>query len=250
MILGDDGIRYSFTTQGWRDDSLASVEGMAVEFENRGTRAVSVSPAPGYQPSASAPTPQRASRHPSQRWSTASKLPSGDVPPKTSTNPIGNSAPAGSVIGVSGNTASGNAPAQTGVSGVQNTLSFTERFDWKLILVSIGWMLLIDNVLVWLPLLSSFIAGLVGGWKAKSIPNSVLASIGFAILEGYVITRFYLTMMKAFFGEPDPGNLTFWYYSQLEAVIANPLTPILWIFVPCVIGAVIGAFVRAKKQWR
>ena len=47
VILGDDGSRYTFTIQGWRDESSPAVEGMVVEFENRGTRATGVRPVPG-----------------------------------------------------------------------------------------------------------------------------------------------------------------------------------------------------------
>ena len=53
VILGEDGSRYSFTLQVWRNPSVAVTEGVPVEFESRGSRAVSVSPVSGYEPPAS-----------------------------------------------------------------------------------------------------------------------------------------------------------------------------------------------------
>lgn len=56
VILGDDGVRYTFTPTGWLDSSTKAVTGMRVSFEAQGPNAVGisqVSDAPG-QPTAPA----------------------------------------------------------------------------------------------------------------------------------------------------------------------------------------------------
>ncbi len=50
VILGDDGARYTFTSQGWRDSSTVPIAGMRVDFEGRGAYAWSVHPLPGAAP--------------------------------------------------------------------------------------------------------------------------------------------------------------------------------------------------------
>ena len=58
IILGDDGVRYTFTTLGWRDASVQPTVGMRVDFETRGQHALGVYPISGAVPPAFAPTPQ------------------------------------------------------------------------------------------------------------------------------------------------------------------------------------------------
>ena len=50
MILGDDGIHYTFTPTGWQGDPTQAMVGMRVDFEERGTHAVAVYPVPGAAP--------------------------------------------------------------------------------------------------------------------------------------------------------------------------------------------------------
>lgn len=61
LILGDDGVRYTFTPLGWQDSSAAPVAGMRVEFEARGAQAVGIVPIPGAAPAAAPrpPAPQQ-----------------------------------------------------------------------------------------------------------------------------------------------------------------------------------------------
>ncbi len=59
IVLGDDGVRYTFTPLVWQDSSVQPATGMRVEFEPRGQHAVSVSPlttAVATQPTSLAPT--------------------------------------------------------------------------------------------------------------------------------------------------------------------------------------------------
>ena len=51
VILGDDGVQYTFTPFGWRDSTVAPAPGMAVDFEVRGSHAVGIYPLPGASPS-------------------------------------------------------------------------------------------------------------------------------------------------------------------------------------------------------
>ena len=66
LILGDDGVRYTFTPLGWQDEGASPQPGMRVDFEVRGSQAVGVYPVPGGAPPSSAagappdPRPHRA----------------------------------------------------------------------------------------------------------------------------------------------------------------------------------------------
>ncbi len=61
VIMGDDGARYTFTSQGWRDSSTVPIAGMRVDFEGRGAYAWSVHPilgaAPTWRIAPAAPVP-------------------------------------------------------------------------------------------------------------------------------------------------------------------------------------------------
>lgn len=54
VILGDDGVRYTFTPAGWLDSSTKAVVGMRVSFEAQGGNAVGVSQASGVSGQAAA----------------------------------------------------------------------------------------------------------------------------------------------------------------------------------------------------
>ena len=49
-ILGDDGKRYTYTPLGWRDESEKPQTSMRVDFEPRGSHAVSIYPIAGSDP--------------------------------------------------------------------------------------------------------------------------------------------------------------------------------------------------------
>ena len=58
IILGDDGVRYTFTPAGWRDPNISPQVGMRVDFEVRGSHAVGLYPVSGSAPPSSpAPAP-------------------------------------------------------------------------------------------------------------------------------------------------------------------------------------------------
>ena len=50
------------------------------------------------------------------------------------------------------------------------------------------WMILLSILLFWLPVLGSFLAGLVGGKKSGSLGNALLAAILPALLLGALLT--------------------------------------------------------------
>ena len=53
VILGDDGISYTYTVLGWRDAATPASPGMRVDFDTRGSHALAIYPVPGMAP----PTP-------------------------------------------------------------------------------------------------------------------------------------------------------------------------------------------------
>ena len=53
VILGDDGVSYTYTFLGWRDAASPASPGMRVDFDVRGRHAVAIYPMPGAAP----PTP-------------------------------------------------------------------------------------------------------------------------------------------------------------------------------------------------
>ena len=53
VILGDDGVRYTFTPTGWRDPSLRANAGLKVDFDVRGSHAASIYPVPRAVPTTS-----------------------------------------------------------------------------------------------------------------------------------------------------------------------------------------------------
>ena len=50
IILGDDGIHYTYTTFGWRNTTVAATPGMKVDFDVRGSHAVGIYQLPGAAP--------------------------------------------------------------------------------------------------------------------------------------------------------------------------------------------------------
>ena len=79
LILGDDGVRYTYTPLGWRDASMGTAQGMRVDFEVRGSHAVGIYPAPG----AAAPPVQ-----PQQPVQLPPTFPAGPAPPVQPQQPV------------------------------------------------------------------------------------------------------------------------------------------------------------------
>ena len=46
LILGDDGVHYTYTTFGWRDSAVGAAPGMKVDFDVRGSHALGIYPLP------------------------------------------------------------------------------------------------------------------------------------------------------------------------------------------------------------
>ena len=59
-ITGDDGVTYTYTALGWRDDSRPAEVGMRVDFDVRGSHAVAIYPISGVVPA----TPPMGGVHP------------------------------------------------------------------------------------------------------------------------------------------------------------------------------------------
>ena len=70
LILGDDGVRYTFTPLGWSDDSVSPQSGMRVTFEPRGSQAGGIRPLPGavygHQPESGGLAAQQPQAHPAK----------------------------------------------------------------------------------------------------------------------------------------------------------------------------------------
>ncbi len=90
IILGDDGVRYTYTTFGWRDSTAADVQGLRVDFDARGSHALGIYPLPGavlspYANPAVAPGPfrQLPPTYPSGGIQTPAQTPHASVQPHT-----------------------------------------------------------------------------------------------------------------------------------------------------------------------
>ena len=64
LILGDDGVRYTFAQQEWQNDDVEAAVGVRVDFEVRGSDAVEIYPVPGAPPSEPSPAPSASSDMP------------------------------------------------------------------------------------------------------------------------------------------------------------------------------------------
>ena len=97
------------------------------------------------------------------------------------------------------------------------------------ILAAMGWMFLISILLFWLPVLGPLIAGIVGGRKAGSVGNAVLAVILPALCLGAAL----LLSGAAITGIPLLGALVGIGATALVLLHAGPL----------LLGAIIGGLV-------
>ena len=61
IILGDDRVRYTFTSLEWRSDDVQPEAGMRVDFEARGSGAADIYPIPEVPPTPSGPSTTAAS---------------------------------------------------------------------------------------------------------------------------------------------------------------------------------------------
>ena len=57
LILGDDGVRYTFAQQEWQNGDIEAVVGVRVDFEVRGSDAVEIYPIPVAPPNEPFPAP-------------------------------------------------------------------------------------------------------------------------------------------------------------------------------------------------
>ena len=76
LILGDDGLRYTFTPLDWQNDDISPAFGMRVDFEIRGSHAVAVYPSPD-----TAFTPDVQSPHAPPTQSPFTPMPNSSPPP-------------------------------------------------------------------------------------------------------------------------------------------------------------------------
>lgn len=97
------------------------------------------------------------------------------------------------------------------------------------ILSAMGWMFLISILLFWLPVLGPLIAGIVGGRKAGSVGNAILAVILPALCLGAAL----LLSGAAITGIPLLGALVGIGATALVLLHAGPL----------LLGAIIGGLV-------
>lgn len=263
LILGDDGIHYTFTPTGWQGDPTQAMVGMRVDFEERGTHAVAIYPVPGatpvppsqpiYQPPPAAqiqppppvlspPPPPVQPVAPPQPPYPSTYAPPAQTPanhpappPYTPSQPPPPTTPAGPAPSyIPGQPPPAAAPKSGGI-------------DAGKIVGGIAWMFLLSAILsIFLPLLGPMIGGFVGGRKSGSFLNAVLAALISAVAIGGV--TFLIVDLIVSFIESLPliGAII------LATPIGNILTTGAVIFallnaLPMLLLALIGG-ATAKKQ--
>ena len=178
LILGDDGVRYTYTPMGWRDSTVGAFSGMKVDFEIRGAHAVGVYPLPGQTPppppppipTPVAPSPYVAPQPPPQ--------PPGGIPAAPA-YPVSHQAPAppppppGISQAVQINVAAPTALVQQGSVGA----AVGWIFGMEILFGFIGAVLSIIPILGFIiAFFLMFLPGFIGGRKAGSVQQAMIAA--------------------------------------------------------------------------
>ena len=172
IILGDDGIRYTFTALGWRDQTVKAVPGMKVNFDLRGTHAVGVyplAPLPGAAaPSYANPNPAPPTFRPPPQVNPNPVPPTFRPPPQ-----VGHGPGAGSFQPLPQQPSYNPPPAPPTASGIPSAQSpyapqstpgvppTTEGFVMK----SWHWALAASGLLIILGIAGAYILGLIPMWS-------------------------------------------------------------------------------------
>ena len=206
VIVGDDGVNYTYTLLGWRDDTTGALPGMKVDFDVRGSHAVAVYPVPGAPLAQGYATPQTQPAQPIATFPGTPAAPQQPVqpPPAFPTVPA---QPPASLTGApvppqppapppSVPTAPAAAAPQHQVQpapGVTVTVQQPgvpeppkkSAIDVGGVIAGIAWMFLLSAFLsMFLPILGPMIGGCVGGRQSGSFANAALAALVSAVLVG------------------------------------------------------------------
>ena len=203
LILGDDGVQYTYTPMGWRVPTTRAFSGMKVDFETRGSHAVGVYPLPGQTPPAPASDSHsrcaQCSRVPAA-WGAASAPASSSarsqpVPAARGAAP----APANPPPAYPGSYQQPGAPPpyQGGPVGAvppPSPANAEPQIDVGKIIAGIGWMFLLSILLSCLPIIGGMIGGFVGGRKSGNFAN---AGIGAGIVALVIGGAWFLLLSVA-----------------------------------------------------
>ena len=271
VILGDDGVQYTFTPFGWRDSSVSAMPGIVVDFEVRGAHAVGIYPLPGQttpvQPPSFGPTtpgpvmPQQPVQPPSPGPAAPGAVtpqrpiqpPSSQPfsPPASPSNPV-QPPPA----------------VPTGPGTVQQPYTPIQSETYGSLGAALGWMFLIDvlcailTVLIgWIPLIGwvaalvlLFVPGFVGGRKADTLKNAMLAVLILGALYAAFTFIVIYSLLEHLKGLPIIGILVDSILGLVggEGIIALVALALLWVVLtdvlPLLIGALLGSLTKSKTN--
>lgn len=247
VILGDDGVRYTYTLAGWRTAGVTGAPGMKVDFEIRGSHAVGVYPLPGQAPTyantATIPQPPPPVVNPGY----------GNQPPPPVMNPgYGNQPPAGPPPGQPPVITGGyqNQPATPAPSAQAPVVTAAKSDGLKpgKIIAGIACMNLLSWVLFFLPLINQLIGGFVGGRVAGSFKNAALASLVSAVLLWLVVFLLAQAVISLITSPPIIGGI-------IKSLLGDLLTGgslviafvIVFMNLPMLLMALLGG-ATAKQQ--
>lgn len=224
IILGDDGIHYTYTTFGWRNTTVAATLGMKVDFDVRGSHAVGIYQLPGAAPpsytnpavpqSSLQPLPQQPSYvNPSQPAAPAQPPPP-QVPPYNPVQPP--QTPAAAQPPYTPPPTASPTPAQppppqpaaynpgTPYPPPQYqpvAAGKSAGIDVGAIIGGIAWMFLLSAIIsLFIPIIGPMIGGFVGGRKSGGFVNAAIAALISAILIGgvtYLIVDFIVSFIES-----------------------------------------------------
>ena len=213
LILGDDGVRYTYTPLGWRDSTVSAAPGMSVDFEARGSHAVGIYPMPGQTPmsgqippvqppSYGSPTPGHTMpQQPVPPLPTVPATPVNPVPPPqpvpaTPANPVPPPQPVPPPPAVPATSANPVPPPQP----VPPPPASSGGIDIGKIIGGMALMFLLSALLsLFLPVIGPMIGGFIGGRKSGGFLNSVLAALLSAVALGgvtFLIVDFIVSFIE------------------------------------------------------
>ena len=266
LILGDDGERYTYTALGWRDSTVGAASGMVVDFEVRGSHAVGIYPLPGQtppvQPPSSGPvTPQQPVQPPFSGPATPGAVtpqqpvqpPSFEpaAPPATPSNPV---QPPPVVP-----TEARSAQQPPAASQYQRDGSLGAAVGWMflmgilcaILIGLIGWIPLIGWVAAFVLL---FVPGFVGGRKADTLKNAMLAVLILCAVYIAVIFIVVYSLLELLKSLPIVGMLVDSMLGLVggEGLVSLAALAVLWVFLtnglPLLIGALLGSITKPKRN--
>ena len=252
VILGDDGVQYTFTPFGWRDSTVSAAPGMVVDFEIRGSHAVGIYSIPGQtplvQPPPSGPAtpspvaPQQPVQPPTSQPSAPPATPSSpsQPPPAVPTGPVSSQQPYTPIQ-----------PQSHGSLGAALGWLFLIDVLCAILTVLIGWIPFIGWVAAFV---LSFVPGFVGGRKADTLKNAMLAVLilgGVYLAVTFIVIYSLLELLKSL---PIVGILVDLILGLVggEGLVALAAFALLWVILtdvlPLLVGALLGSITKPKRN--